>query len=79
VIPTFEPAAALSKVALACGPATSVTPVGSPEAVVVLNPVSTALAVPSAILSPLGKSSIRWVSEAPSVRTKLVEKSVGAP
>lgn len=78
LIPTLEPTAAVSNDAVALGPATSVTPVGSPEAAVVLNPLRTALVVPSNARSALGKRSIRCVSAAPSVRTNLVEKSVGA-
>ena len=70
----LAPAAASSNVAVAWGPATSVTPVGRPEAVVVLNLVSTAIVVPSATLVAFGNISIRWVSDAPSVSTK----SVGA-
>jgi len=78
VIPTFDPTAALSNVAVAPGPATSVTPLGSPEVAVVLNPVRTALVVPSNVLSPFGNKSMRCFNAAPSVRTNFVEKSVGA-
>ena len=72
------PTAVLSKDAVAPGPATSVTPVGSPEAAVVLKPVSIALFVPSKALLTVGKSNIRCVIAAPSVKTNFVEKSVGA-
>jgi len=78
VIPTSAPTALLSKVAVAPGPATSDTPLGRPEVAVVLKPIRTAFVVPSKTLSPSGNSSIRAVSDAPSVRTNLVEKSVGA-
>ena len=73
-----DPTPPLAKAAVAPGPATNVTPVGVPEAAVVLKPVSVVLVVPSKTLSPLGNKSIRWVSAAPSVRTKLGLKSVGA-
>jgi hypothetical protein len=78
VIPTLEPTPASSKVAVAPGPATRVTPLGTPEAAVLLKPLRTVLVVPSKDRLPFGKSSMRWVSEAPSVRTNRVEKSVGA-
>jgi hypothetical protein len=72
------PTAESSNTAVAPGPATSDTPTGRPEPGVVLKPVRIALLVPSNTLSPLGKSSIFWLSAAPSVSTKLVEKLVGA-
>jgi hypothetical protein len=55
----------------------SVTPLGDPDEAV-LNPVRTALVVPSNVFSTLGNSNMRWVSEAPSVSTNRVEKSLGA-
>ena len=64
--------------ACACGPVTNRTPAGTPDAAVALKPVRTARVVPSAALSPFGNNSIRAVSDAPSVRTNLVEKLVGA-
>ena len=67
----------LSNVAVALVPATSDTPVGLPEVVVVLNPLSTAALVPSATFCAVGNSSMRCVIAAPSVRTNSVEKSVG--
>ena len=72
------PTAALSKIAVALGPATSVTPLGTPDVVVVLNPERTALVVPLNTLSPFGNNNIRCFSAAPSVKTNFVEKSVGA-
>jgi hypothetical protein len=67
----------LSNVAVALVPATSDTPVGLPEVVVVLNPLNTAALVPSATFCAVGNSSMRCVIAAPSVRTNSVEKSVG--
>ena len=67
----------LSNVAVALVPATSDTPVGLPEMVVVLNPLNTAALVPSATFCAVGNSSMRCVIAAPSVRTNSVEKSVG--
>ena len=67
----------LSNVAVALVPATSDTPVGLPEVVVVLNPLSTAALVPSATFCAVGNTSMRCVIAAPSVRTNSVEKSVG--
>jgi hypothetical protein len=74
-MPTPVPAAALSNTALAPGPATRVTPAGTPEP---RKPVRTAAVVPSDTLLPSGNSSMRWVSVAPSVRVKWIPKSVGA-
>ena len=73
-----DPTELLSNVANAVGPATSVTPVGSPDVAVVLNPLSTALVLPSKTLVLLGNNNICCVKAAPSVKTNLVEKSVGA-
>ena len=67
----------LSNVAVALVPATSDTPVGLPEVLVVLNPLNTAALVPSATFCAVGNSSMRCVIAAPSVRTNSVEKSVG--
>jgi hypothetical protein len=53
-MPTPVPAAALSYVAVASGPATSVTPVGKPLTDVLLNPDNTAVVVPSAALVAAG-------------------------
>ena len=62
-----------SNVATAPGPATKLTPVGTPEATVVLNPLSVVAVVPSNVLPPSGKTNMCWVSVAPPVNTKAVE------
>jgi hypothetical protein len=67
----------LSNVAVASVPATRETPVGTPEALLVLKPPSTTALLPSATFCAVGNSSIRWVIAAPSVNTNSVEKSVG--
>jgi len=67
----------LSYVAVAPVPATRETPAGVPDVAVVLNPLRTAALVPSATFCAVGKSSMRCVIAAPSVRTNSVEKSVG--
>jgi hypothetical protein len=71
------PSPALSNVAVASGPATSDTPVGVPEVPLVLNPLSTAVLVPSATFCAVGNSNMRSVIAAPSVSTNSVVKSVG--
>ncbi len=68
-----DPTAALSKTAVAPGPATKVTPVGAPETPVLLNPERIAAVVPSKTLSPLGNTSMCWVSVAPPVRVNSTE------
>ena len=72
------PTAELSNDAVAPDPATNVAPSGSPDAAVVLKPVRIALFVPSNVLLTVGKSNMRCVIAAPSVKTNFVEKSVGA-
>ena len=65
------PGSVVSKVAVASGPATRVTPSGTgPEATVVLKPSSVTAPVPSASLVPVGNTSMYWVRMAPSVRAK---------
>ncbi len=64
------PAAALSNVAVAPGPATNVTPTGRPEIAVLLKPESVATVVPSAVLVALGKTSMYSVSVEPRDKVK---------
>ena len=71
------PTLALSNVATAAGPATNVTPIGSPLAAVLLNPLSVATVVPSKILSAAGNSNICWFRVAPRVSVNFGRKSVG--
>ena len=71
------PSPVLSNVAVAFGPATSDTPVGTPDVPLVLKPLSTTALVPSAVFCAVGNNSIRCVIAAPSVSTNSVEKSVG--
>ena len=71
------PASALSNVAVALLPTTSVTPLGSPDVSDALKPLSTAALVPSATFCADGKTSIRCAIAAPSVSTNSLEKSVG--
>jgi hypothetical protein len=70
VIPMSVPGPALSKTAVAPGPATRVTPAGTPEARVLLNPARVAVVVPSKTLVDAGKTSMNWVSVAPPVKVK---------
>ena len=72
-----SPTVAESKVALAPGPVTRVTPVGSPETAVVLKPERVVAVPPLNTRLPSGNSSIRCVSAAPSVRVKRVAKAEG--
>jgi hypothetical protein len=58
VMPMSDPTLELSKVAVAPGPATKVTPTGTPETEVVLNPVRVVAVVPSKTLSPSGKTNM---------------------
>ncbi len=72
VIGLATPTAAVSKVAVAPGPATSVTPAGVP-----FNEVKVAAVVPSnALFAPSGKTSMRALI-GPPVPVKLGVKSVG--
>jgi hypothetical protein len=61
----FWPAAEVTKFAMAFGPATRVTPVGSP-----LKPDKTTSVVPSASLTACGKTSMCSVTDAPELSTK---------
>ena len=72
-MPTSAPTPALSKLAVAPGPANRLTPVGRPDAVVVRKPVSVVAVVPSKTRPPSGNNNMRWVRVAPSVRTKWIE------
>ncbi len=64
------PAAELSYAALAFGPATRVTPAGTPLAAVVLKPASVAVVVPSKGLLAAGNTNMNCVRVAPLVRVK---------
>jgi hypothetical protein len=72
-MPTFGDTLLLSKVAVAAGPATKVTPTGRPLVAVLLKPTRVAAVVPSKTLSPSGKTSICSVSAEPKVSTKFGE------
>ena len=69
VIGLSMPTAAVSKSALLPAPAISVTPVGLP-----FKAVNVVAVPPSNTLSaPVAKTSMRWVSVAPPLSTKLAE------
>ena len=72
------PGTALSKLAVAVGPATSPTSVSTPDAAVVLKPLRITPVVPSASFCAFGNTSIRASMVAPPLSVKRAEKSVGA-
>jgi hypothetical protein len=71
VTPMPTPTFGSSKTALAPGPATRMTPVGAPEATVLLKAERVVAVVPSKTLSASGKTSMNWVNVAPLARAKL--------